>query len=100
MDVELRIEGQVANVAVAGEVDVATSDRFRECCELGLADATTTLRIDLFGVTFMDSTAVAALVHVQRRANAAQQVVILEDLQPQVRRVFDLTGLTDFFVIN
>ncbi len=96
----MRREGDVAFVTVEGEIDVGTADRLRECCELALVDATSALRIDLFGVTFMDSTGVAALVYIQSKAEAAQQLLILEDLQPQVRRVFEVTGLTQIFTLK
>ena len=100
VDIDLWRDGDVALVTVKGEIDVSTADQLRECCELALTSATSALRIDMFGVPFMDSTGVAALVYVQSKADIAQQLLVLEDLQPQVRRVFEVTGLTQVFTIK
>jgi anti-sigma B factor antagonist len=100
VDLDMRTDGDTAYVVAAGEIDLESSDRLRECCELALRAAPLTLRIDLFGVTFMDSTGLAVLVFIQNQADAAGKQMVLEDPQPHVRRVFAVTGLERIFQID
>lgn len=58
-------------VTVAGEIDLDTAGRFRDAALSALTAAPKTLRLDLAGVSFMDSTGLHALMATKRRADLA-----------------------------
>jgi anti-sigma B factor antagonist len=85
----------VTLLEVTGEVDLANADQLRDAAIAALTPSGGTLRIDLAGVTFMDSMGLAALVMVYRHAGS--QRVLIENPQPNVQGVFTITGLDRVF---
>jgi anti-anti-sigma factor len=97
LDTSIRREGEQAVLAVGGEVDIATADSFRQA----LLDAQRSRRVvvDLSGVTFMDSAGVNALVGAYHRVSAGDELRLV-GLRPNVRRVFEITGLLEVFKVD
>jgi anti-sigma B factor antagonist len=88
-------------VQVRGEVDVATSPQLQnELAELLSRDARN-LVVDMSGVTFIDSSGLGVLVEILERLQAQQgDAIVLRRMQEPVRRVFEITGLTELFTIE
>lgn len=86
-----------AMLALSGEIDLSTADDAagRGIAALGAGD--NELLIDMRGVTFIDSTGIAAMVRIRNAALEHGQSVALEGMQPAVRRIFELTGLLELF---
>lgn len=74
------------------------ADRFLETARAALAEACTTLELDVGAVTFLDSTGIGALVRLRQEALAAGKAVVLTHAPRQVIRVLDLTGLSEVFL--
>lgn len=87
-------------VAVDGEVDLVTAPRLRESLLSALADAPTGLVVDLTRVSFLDSTGLAALAMVTRRADEQGVPVAVCCVQPVVQRVLDVTGLAELWNLH
>jgi anti-sigma B factor antagonist len=91
--------GQVDGATVAvvnGELDLATAPKLRTA----LADATGSVRLDLGGVTFLDSSAISVLVETHQRLDGASGRLVLHNLSDQTRRVLEIAGLEDFFELS
>jgi anti-sigma B factor antagonist len=85
--------GEGVVVALAGEVDLATVPVVED--ELRRAEASQDLIIlDLRDVSFMDSTGIRMLVAADRRNRARGAALVIVQGSPQVRRLFELSGLT------
>jgi anti-anti-sigma factor len=69
LDITVRRERCIVIAAVAGDVDISTVARLRECLS-ELADSGRTLIVDLNRVTFIDSAGLGALVGAAGRADA------------------------------
>jgi anti-sigma B factor antagonist len=80
-------------LAVRGEIDLATADEFRRALESLIAEAPSPALVDLWGVTFIDSSGVAALVSARGTAEAAGVELVLVEPSPQARTVLELTDL-------
>jgi anti-sigma B factor antagonist len=90
----------VCTLLVGGEADLTAADQLKEAGETALADAgTTTLVLDLQGVTFIDSTALGALIHIRNRAETEGKQLRLTRLPERVQRILAITGLTTVFEI-
>ena len=80
-------------VSVAGELDLHTAGDLRAELDGAIARGPKRVVVDLGAVTFLDSTALGALVTAAKRARAvgAPTVVVTDD--PHTRKVFRITGL-------
>jgi anti-anti-sigma factor len=96
LDVEVKTTPTFSVVALAGELDLSTSGALQGA--LASYDKTTgAVVIDLSDVTFLDSSALRVLVQLRlRMGGAALHLVVTRD---NLRRVFDVSGLTDVFEI-
>ncbi|OLZ49658.1 anti-anti-sigma factor [Amycolatopsis keratiniphila subsp. nogabecina] len=80
-------------IAVAGEIDLTTSEDLKETFEEALEPLPGRLVVDLEGVEFCDSTGLATLVGINDRCGT--QGVALRFLpSPTIRRLASKTGLT------
>jgi anti-anti-sigma factor len=86
----------VVHLTVTGEIDVLTTPQLRDSLDIAAA-RTGQVTIDLAAVDFIDSTALHALMEVDRALKASGACLHVMDPSPIVRRLFELTGLTDHF---
>jgi anti-anti-sigma factor len=93
MTVQRRDAGRRAVVAVAGEVDIASSPALRSALETALDAGPHELWVDLCATTFMDSSGLHVLMQLQRRAEELRRRVTVICPPGNVRRVLDLTGV-------
>jgi anti-sigma B factor antagonist len=78
-------------VSLAGELDSANADALDASLAPLTKERSTELIFDLSALRFMDSAGIAVLLGVAARVSAVR----LRDPSPAVRRVIELTGLTD-----
>jgi anti-sigma B factor antagonist len=87
-------------VSVRGEVDVATSPLLRRHLAR-LVDDDQPIVIDVTEMTFIDSSGLGVLVEMLRcRRDGDRSPMLLRGMQEPVRRVFEITGLTDLFEVH
>jgi len=87
-------------VTVSGEVDVETSPVLEERLTSVLDRGLSSIRIDLADVTFLDSTGLSVLISGLKRCRAAGGELRLLSPRPNVRKVLEITGLTDVFQVS
>ena len=85
---------------LSGEVDIQTSPVLDEQLRSVLGEGATSIVIDLADVTFLDSTGLSVLVAGLKRCQKVGGTVRLVSLRPNVRRVLEITGLTDAFQVG
>jgi anti-sigma B factor antagonist len=88
-------------VVVRGEIDVATSPRLRDELTALLAHGAGEITLDLTAVSFIDSSGLGVLVGALKRlrdsGGGTFNIVAARD---GVRRVFEITGLDQLFVLR
>jgi anti-sigma B factor antagonist len=85
-------QGEIAILAVAGEIDLWTAEEFRQ--SLRRTQATNErVVVDLSDVPFVDSSGLGVLVGGLKRARDVDGSLHLVVTSPAVRRVFTLTNL-------
>jgi anti-sigma B factor antagonist len=101
VDLGLKVEerGDVAVLAVSGEVDVATVPRLREQLHGLVASGTPRIVVDLDAVDFLDSTGLGVLVGALKRVRSNGGELALVCTSPRIRKVFEVTGLTKVFAL-
>jgi anti-sigma B factor antagonist len=102
MELDLRVQhhDDQAVVHVGGEVDLATCPQLRgllaELVEQGIYH----LVVDLEQVSFMDSSGIGVLMGVHRRLREHGGSLRLAAPNARVRRVLELTGVTEVLPIS
>jgi anti-anti-sigma factor len=94
-DVRTSRIGGAAIVTIVGEIDMANAPEVKRAIEAS-RDGTERVVVDLSEVTFLDSSALNALVHSQR--DLAELEIAFRVVSPAdqaVRKVFDITHLTE-----
>jgi anti-sigma B factor antagonist len=78
-------------VEIAGEADVTNTDDLRRLLDEEVSQQPRTLIIDLSGLRFMDSSALHALLRVNRSLDRQGGVLALVSPQPAVAKILRLT---------
>jgi anti-sigma B factor antagonist len=101
---ELRLEdhadGDRHRLTLAGELDLANAEELvsavREICAAGATE----LLLDLRQLAFMDSTGLRAIAECMSVCGEQDCDFALTPPQDQVRRVFEIAGLQEAFVVR
>jgi anti-sigma B factor antagonist len=86
-------------IEVNGELDISTCDELERVAG-GPADRGERVVLDLSKLTFCDSTGLAGLVRLHKRALAAGGRVVLRSPVSRVQHLLTLTGLDRLFAIE
>jgi anti-sigma B factor antagonist len=92
---EVSVNDGTAVILLAGEIDISTSAVVKAAYRNAVACGAERLVIDMAGVTFMDSSGLAALIDSRTIAP-----VTLRTPSEAVRRLLDVTGLADTFEVE
>jgi len=97
---EIDADGQDVLV-VTGDVDLATAPEFVAAADAWTASGRQgTVRLDLSGVTFLDSTGISALLEIRRAAVGAGNDVLVVARSNTVSRVLALAGIAELFAAD
>ncbi len=91
----------VVIVSVVGEIDAYTAPKIRGGIRAAITDPDTTrLRVDLTGVSFLDSSGISALIRCQSEADSHGVALVVANPQAQPLKVLDMVGLTEFLGVT
>ncbi len=94
MQIESEPRATALIVAIQGSVDGLTADTLMETLEAYVDDGHTRLVADLSGVDYTSSAGLRALLATVKRARSGGGDLRLAAVQPNVRKVLDLSGFT------
>ena len=97
--VDVELDGDVAVVVLAGEIDLYTAPRFKDVVMHSIDDGAQRVVVDLTGATFIDSTALGVLVGAGKRLHLVQGALAIACLNGNIRRILEITGLDGVFAI-
>ena len=83
------------SVAPSGELDLVTAPALRAALEAAAGGGARRIVVTLGEVTFLDSTALGAIVHGWRQAADLGIEFSLTGASPGIRRILAVTGLED-----
>jgi anti-anti-sigma factor len=95
------LPGPQTTVSLAGELDPATApDLQARLLQLATDAAVTSVVIDLTQISFLDSAGLRVLVSANEALRARSADLILRGPSPNVRRVLEVTGLTELITVE
>ncbi len=80
-------------ITVSGELDIATAPALRDRLDAAIEAGTHRLVIDLSALTFLDSVALATIVHAKQRLPEDGRMALAVDPSSYVMLVFESGGL-------
>lgn len=97
LQIVVRSDRKVPIIDLAGEVDAYTSARFREAMLELIEDGAANLIISMEKVEYIDSSGLGALVGGLKRVSEREGRIVIVCSNPQIRKVFEITGLEKVF---
>ncbi len=91
---------EIAIVVASGELDLHSSPPFKDALVGAIEGDASRVVVDLTGVTFIDSSALGALIGGARRSTLAGSELMIVCPPGSVARVIELTGLHRAFTIH
>ena len=89
-----RHQGELLDVALVGELDMAATFKLESDLERLLAtDEVARLVFDLAGLTFVDSAGLGALLAIRDRTQDLGIEMVLTNLSAPVQRILDMSGM-------
>ena len=85
-------DGSVVQILVTGELDISTAGQLEAALH---AAGTADLRVDLAGLTFIDSSGIRVLVLEHQRLREAGHRMTLCNCSSVCQRTFEVAGLAD-----
>lgn len=86
-------------MALQGEIGLERADEVSSLLEEAAADAPGGLRVDLGGVTYMDSSGIAVLIGVMQSLEADGRGFELAGVPQDILRIFEIARLDRVFTI-
>jgi len=80
-------------LTVAGELDIATAPDLRDRLMAAVKRGATRIVVDLREVTFMDSVAMAAILHARTQLGAGGRFAVVLGADSYTQLVFEIAGL-------
>jgi anti-sigma B factor antagonist len=93
-----RYEGAEAIVAVDGDLDHSTADRFLACILEALDTKPRSVTVDAHAVTFTDSTGLSALLRAHGLAFVDRVDFRIRDPSPRLRELVEVSGTKDLLL--
>jgi anti-sigma B factor antagonist len=99
MPARLEVTSADSRLVIVGEIDAHTAPVLVEHLDpLPTGDGDVVL--DIAGVEFMDSSALRVLIEAHDRATTANRRLVLRGPSTAVRRLFEVSGLSEHLVID
>lgn len=91
--IEERLAPSGRLLTVSGELDIATAPDLRKRLDAAVDAGTKRIVLDLEAVSFMDSVAMAAIIHTRTRLGDKGKIAIVVPSTSYTRLVFEIAGL-------
>ena len=98
MNIDFRVEGNIAIAGVSGEIDSKTAPEAQTKL-LGIAADHSRLVIDMTNVTFLSSAGLRTLLLLYRQTAARNGKIVLVGLSEEIKDTMSMTGFLKFFAV-
>ncbi len=100
MQYQTKVEDDITIVSCTGKLDASCSSHFKDYLKRLIEQGTFRLIVTMEGVDFLDSSGLGALVTCLRKTRDKKGDLKIAGLSPEVRAIFEMTGLVRVFDIH
>jgi anti-sigma B factor antagonist len=93
LSVDVQRDADRLTVALVGELDISTKDTLIRAVTEAISDPVRVVEIQAQGLSFCDSSGLAAIIGLRRSMKADGRHVYLAHPRPQLQTVLEITGL-------
>lgn len=87
-------------IDIIGELDIYTSPKFKEVLVEALEEKMGNIIINGQNLSYIDSTGLGVLISVLKKVKENDKTITIENIKPNIKKLFDLTSLDKVFVIK
>lgn len=101
MTITVKFSGTTANIVLSGGIDYANQEEFRNANKQVLSAAgIKEICVDFAGATFLDSSAIRALLILHKEAGAAGKSLVFMNCNDNLREIFEIGGFDKIFTFR
>ena len=100
IDIEFNEEKNIWVIVPEGEIDIYTSPKLKDTLTRMLKDKEADILIDSKKLDYVDSTGLGALISILKKVKEQDNMIYMENVKPNIRKLFDITNLDKVFVIK
>ena len=99
MDVTITQEAEKTVVVLTGRLDTTNADRFQQDIAPLMQMETPNIEINCTDMEYTSSQGLRLFLMLQKNVNAHQGKMVMKNMKPQVKEVFDITGFSNIMTI-
>lgn len=84
----------------SGELDIYTSPEFKKTILDAFEGRESDILIDCEKLEYVDSTGLGALIYILKNLKEKEYKIYLDNIKPNIRKLFDITKLDKLFIIR
>jgi len=101
MTITVEFNGTIASIILAGGIDYATQDEFKNANKQALsAEGVTEVHVNFAEATFLDSSGIRALLILKKEADAQGKSLILKNCNDYLLEIFEIGGFNKVFTFR
>lgn len=98
MDVKITKEGSKTIVQLIGRIDTTNASKFQEDIQPLMEDNAPDIELDCSQMDYTSSQGLRIFLILQKSVNARQGKMVMKNMNPKVKEIFDITGFSS--IIN
>jgi len=99
MNIKINAQGNHYDVILEGRIDTTNADQFQKDVAPLMAGDSPEIDIDCTGMEYTSSQGLRIFLMLQKSVNARGGKMVMRNMKPQVKEVFDITGFSNIIKI-
>lgn len=99
MDVKINQVENKFDVILSGRLDTTNADQFQKDIEILMEGENPDITLDCKDMDYTSSQGLRMFLMLQKSVNARGGKLVMKDMKPQVKEVFDITGFSNIIKI-
>lgn len=99
MDITITHEAEKTMVVLSGRLDTTNAERFQQDIEPLMRLEKPDIEIDCTDMEYTSSQGLRLFLMLQKSVNARQGKMVMKNMKPQVKEIFDITGFSNIIAI-
>lgn len=99
MEVNINKEGAKTLVTLVGRLDTTNAAQFQEDIRSLMEDPTPDIEFDCTDMEYTSSQGLRLFLMLQKTVSTKSGTLVMKNMKPQVREVFDITGFSNIIKI-
>lgn len=100
MNVKINQDGNKYDVELNGRLDTTNADQFQKDIEPLMTGEKPEINLDCTGMEYTSSQGLRMFLMLQKSVTARGGSLVMKNMQPQVKEVFDITGFSSIIKIQ